>query len=281
MTVAVITDSGSDLTPVQLHEYQIRQVPLTVSFGESSYLSPDELSPEEFWARMCAPESPFARTAAPSAGLFKQAFEQAFVEGHDSDVYVGLSDTLSATLRNAQIAREMLPARRIEIVDSKSASMGVGALAIRASQMAANGCTYVQIVNELEHVRDMVVLLVALETLEYLRKGGRISAAKAAIGGLLSIKPIMTMVDGVIVPLDQPRTRTKARERIIELMSDRKVTELYVVYSPPMDAVGFRDEVLAQLPDPAPAVVTEQIIGPVIGAHVGPGSYGGVLVRES
>jgi DegV family protein with EDD domain len=280
MTVAVVTDSGSDLTPAQLEEYKIRQVPLTVSFGEASYLSPDDLTPEEFWVRMQAPDCPFARTAAPSAGLFKRAFEQAFEDGHDSVVYVGLSGGLSATVRNAQVARELLPTARIEIVDSKSASMGIGALAIRASQMAAAGSSRVQIVEELEHLRDRVVIFVGFETLEYLRKGGRIGATKAAIGGLLSIKPIMTMEDGVIVPLDQPRTRAKARERILELMSDRKVTELHILYSPPMDAAAFRDDVIAQLPDPTPEVVTEQFIGPVIGAHVGPGAYGGALVRE-
>jgi DegV family protein with EDD domain len=280
MTVAVVTDSGSDLTPAQLEEHKIRQVPLTVSFGEASYLSPDDLSPEEFWAKMQAPDCPFARTAAPSAGLFKRAFEDALAEGHDSVVYVGLSGGLSATVRNAQIARELLPAGRIEIVDSRSASMGIGALAIRASQMAAAGSSRVEIVEELEHLRDRVVIFVGFETLEYLRKGGRIGATKAAIGGLLSIKPIMTMEDGVIVSLDQPRTRAKARWRIVELMSDRQVSELYVLYSPPVDASGFRDEVTAQLPGIPPDVVTSQLIGPVIGAHVGPGAYGGALVRE-
>jgi DegV family protein with EDD domain len=280
MTVAVVTDSGSDLTPAQLEQYQIRQVPLTVSFGQESYLSPDDLSPAEFWAKMQAPNCPYARTAAPSAGLFKRAFEQAIEDGHDSVVYVGLSSGLSATLRNAQIARELLPTGRIEIVDSRSASMGTGALAIRASQMASAGSSRVAIVEELEHLRDRVVIFVGFETLDYLRKGGRIGATKAAIGGLLSIKPIMTMEDGVVVPLDQPRTRARARERIVELMTDRKVSELYVLYSPPMDAAAFRDDVIAQLPDPAPEVVCEQFIGPVIGAHVGPGAYGGALLRE-
>jgi DegV family protein with EDD domain len=280
MTVAIVTDSGSDLTPAQLEEYEIRQVPLTVSFGEASFLSPDDLSPEEFWVKMQAPDCPFARTAAPSVGLFKRAFEKAFEEGHDGVVYVGLSGGLSATVRNAEMAKELLSDGRIEIVDSKSASMGSGALAIRASQMAAGGSTRLEIVQGIEHLRASVVLFVGFDTLDYLRKGGRIGAAKAAIGGMLSVKPIMTMEDGVIVPLDQPRTRAKARDRIIELMSDRKASELYVLYSPPMDAVAFRDEVIAHLPEPVPEVVTEQIIGPVIGAHTGPGSYGGVLVRE-
>jgi DegV family protein with EDD domain len=280
MTVAVVTDSGSDLTPAQLDEYKIRQVPLTVSFGEAIYLSPDDLSPEDFWAKMQTPDCPFPRTAAPSVGLFKRAFEQAFEEGHDGVVYVGLSGGLSATVRNAQMARDMLPGGRIEIVDSKSASMGMGALAIRASQMAAAGSSRVEIVEELEHLRERVVIFVGFDTLDYLHKGGRIGATKAAIGGLLSVKPIMTVEDGIIVPLDQPRTRARARARIIELMSDRKATDLYILYSPPMDVAAFRDEVVARLPEPAPEVVTEQFIGPVIGAHVGPGGYGGALVRE-
>jgi DegV family protein with EDD domain len=178
------------------------------------------------------------------------------------------------------MAREMLPARNIEIVDSGLASMGIGALAIHAARMAAAGSMHVEIVAEVEHLRARTVLFVGFDTLDYLRKGGRIRATKAVIGGLLSIKPIMTMEGGLIVPLDQPRTRAKARQRMIELMTDRKVDELHILYSPPVDAVELRDAVLAQMPAPAPAVVTEQLIGPVIGAHVGPGAYGGVLVRE-
>jgi len=280
MTVAVVTDSGSDLSPAQLAEYKIRQVPLTVSFGENSFQSPNDLSPAEFWAKMSAPDCPFARTAAPSVGLFKEAFEESFAEGYDSVVFVGLSGGLSSTVRNAQMAREMLPGRNIEIVDSGLASMGIGALAIHAARMAVAGSMHVEIVAEIEHLRARTVLFVGFDTLDYLRKGGRIRATKAAIGGLLSIKPIMTMEGGLIVPLDQPRTRAKARQRMIELMTDRKVDELYILYSPPVDAVEFRDAVLAQMPEPAPAVVTEQLIGPVIGAHVGPGGYAGVLVRE-
>ena len=105
-------------------------------------------------------------------------------------------------------------------------------------------------------------------------------SARAAIGGLLAIKPILTVTDGIVVVTDQPRTRSKATQRVIELMTDRPATEVHFLYSPPMDIAAFRDAVLAQLPEPAPKVVTQQIIGPVIGAHVGPGAYGGFLVHE-
>jgi len=278
MTVAIVTDSGSDLTPAELRERHIRQVPLSVSFGDQSFLCPDELLPDDFWRRMCAPDSPFPHTAAPSAGQFKQTFEQAFAEGADGIVCVCLGEKLSATLGSARMAAEMLPGRQIETVDSRSASMGIGMLALRGAAMAAEGATATQIAEAMTRLRDSSTLFVVVETLEYLRKGGRISHAKAAIGGLLSVKPVISVVDGLVVAVDQPRTRAKARERLLELMSARQLTELHLLYSPPAEVDVFRDELLARLPGPAPKLITSQVIGPVIGAHVGPGACGGVLV---
>ena len=278
MTVAVVVDSGSDLTPSQLRETGIRQVPLSVSFGEETFLSPDEMTPEAFWERLSAPDSPFAHTAAPSVGLFKREFEKAFTDGHEAVVCVCLSEGLSATVKHARMAGELLPGKRIAILDSKSASMGMSALAMRATSLAESGASADEIESQLTRMRDRLDLYVGLDTLEYLRKGGRIGHAKAAIGGLLSIKPIITMVDGVVVVADQPRTRSKATERVIELLTERPVAELHVLYSPPADPDVFREAVLARLPAPAPRVVTPQIIGPVIGTHIGPGAYGAIRV---
>jgi DegV family protein with EDD domain len=279
MTVAILADSGSDLTPALLRDHHIRQVPLTVAFGDRSYQSPDELPPEEFWRKMRAPDSPFAKTAAPSAGVFKRAFEQAFADGADSIVCVVLSEALSGTIHSAQMAKDMLPGSQIHIVDSRSASMGIGALALRGAALAAEGVSAGEIAAQLTKLRESIVLFVALETLEYLRKGGRISHAEAAIGGLLSIKPIITVEDGVVVTADKPRTRARAHERVLELLTDRPALEAHVLYSPPVDECAFRDELLAHLPPPAPRLVTVQVIGPIIGAHIGPGAYGAVLIR--
>ncbi len=281
MTVAIVADSGSDLTPAQLRETGIRQVPLSVTFGDQTYLSPDEMGPEAFWERLLAPESPFPHTAAPSIGLFKQAFEEAFAEGYEAVVCVCLGEGLSATIKHARMAKEMLPGRAIHIVDSRSASMQVGALASRGATLATSGLSAAEIESRLSAMRAGMSLFVGLDTLEYLRKGGRISSAKATIGGLLSIKPIITVTDGLVVVAEQPRTRSKATERVIELMTDRPVTELHLLYSPPADPEVFKAAVLARMPGPAPKVVTAQIIGPVIGAHVGPGAYGGIMVREA
>ena len=278
MTVAIVTDSGSDLTPELLRQYEIRQVPLSISFGQESFRVPDEMTPDVFWQRMCAPDSPFAHTAAPSAGQFKASFEDAFAGGAEAVVCVNLSETLSATIGSARMAAEMMPGKEIHVVDSRSASLGVGALALRGARMARDGARAADIAAALNALREKTVFFVALETLEYLRKGGRIGHAKAAIGGLLSVKPVMTIVDGLVVAADQPRTRAKARERLIQFMTERPLQELHVLSSPPAEGDFLRTDLLARLPAPAPVLVTEQVIGPLIGAHVGPGAYGGVLV---
>ena len=157
--------------------------------------------------------------------------------------------------------------------------MGVGALVLRAAALAASGASADEICSRLSTMRENVDFYVALDTLEYLRRGGRISHAKAAIGGLLSIKPIIVMREGLVMVAEQPRTRAKATERVIELLAARPVTALHLLYSPPADIEAMREAVLARLPGPAPRVVTAQVIGPVIGAHVGPGAYGSILVH--
>ena len=281
MTVAIVTDSGSDLTPEMIVRYGISQVPLTVSFGGTGFLSPDELTPEEFWRRFLEPGCPPAHTAAPSAGQFKLAFERAFADGADGIVYAGLSDTLSATLRSAQMAREMLPDREIEIVDSGTACLGIGLLAVHGAEMAAAGTSAAEIAASLRETARSIDLYVALDSLETLRKGGRISAAQAALGGLLSVKPIITVNEGIVELADKPRTRSKARDRVIELLTARPVREVHVLYSPPAPVEEFREELVARMPAPAPIVVTTQIIGPVIGAHVGPGALGAVILLEA
>jgi DegV family protein with EDD domain len=280
LTVAIVTDSGSDLTPEEIAGSGIRQVQLSVSFGEESFLSPDELSTDAFWKRLESPDCPFPHTAAPSVGQFKQAFEQAFAEGHESVICVCLSSALSATIKHAQMAKEMLATKQIFLVDSKNASMGIGALALQAAAMASAGVGGFEIFSKLGNTVKHTDLYCALDTLEYLRKGGRIGSAKAVIGGLLAIKPILSVEDGVVVVTDQPRTRAKATARLMELLTDRPALELHLLYSPPADIDAFRELVLSEMPGDPPKVVTTHVLGPVIGAHIGQGAYGAVLIRE-
>ena len=280
--VAIFTDSASDLDPAEAAAAGIGIVPLLVNFGSQSFKAGVELSTADFWARMVAPEAPFPTTAASSPGEFKDAYEAAFANGADAIVSIHVAGTLSGTIKSAQIARDMLPDREIHVVDSLGASMAEGILAHMAVELAAEGRSAAEIAEILESRAPDMVMYVALETLEYLRKGGRISGAQAAIGTLLSVKPIIVVKHGVVETGDRVRTRSKARERLIEMVIERPVERLAVLHTVSPDIETFRDELLARVPDAlAAADVPIALVGPSVGPHLGPGCVGAVALYRS
>jgi DegV family protein with EDD domain len=231
---------------------------------------------------MVAPDAPFPTTAASSPGEFKDAYEAAFATGADAIVSIHVAGTLSGTIKSAQIARDMLPDREIHVVDSLGASMAEGILAQLAVELAAEGRAAAEIAEILEARAPDMVMYVALETLEYLRKGGRISGAQAAIGTLLSVKPIIVVKHGVVETGDRVRTRSKARERLIEMVSERPVERLVILHTVSPDVEAFRDEVVARVPDSPPARdVQIALVGPSVGPHLGPGCVGVVALYRS
>jgi DegV family protein with EDD domain len=277
--VAIVTDSASDLPLDVAAAAAITVVPLEVTFGGERFRSGVDLTTDDFWERMLAPDAPFPTTAAASPGDFKSIFDAAFVTGADSIVCICVGEQLSGTIKSARIAADMLADRDIHIVDSASASMGQGLLALLAAGLAGSGSSGREIAEAVTERAADIDLFVALDTLAYLRKGGRISPAQAAIGGLLQVKPIITVTDGVVETADRVRTRSKARERVIELLTARPVEALAVLYTPPADPGPFRDEVVARLPEGIdPARVSVQPVGPSVGPHLGPGCLGGVLL---
>jgi fatty acid kinase fatty acid binding subunit len=279
MKIAVVTDSASDLTPAVARRAGIRVVALSVTFRNESYRAGENLSTEAFWQRMTAPDAPFPTTAAASPGTFQQAFEEAFAAGADAVICVDVAESLSGTIKSARIAAGLLPGREIHVIDSRSASMGVGLLALMAVELAADGLTASDVAARLEERRGDVDLFVGLDTLAYLRKGGRLSGPQAAIGTLLSVKPIVTVRDGAVEVADRPRTRSKARARVLELLSARPLERLAVLYTPPADFEGFRDELAARIPAGIdPAHVSVQPVGPSVGPHLGPGCLGAVVL---
>ena len=282
MTVAIVTDSASDLPPDAAAAAGIRVVALSVQFGAETFRAGIDLSTADFWTRMLLPDAPFPTTAAPSPVAFQDAFEAAFDAGADAIVCIDISETLSGTIKSARIAAGLLPDREIHVVNSRTASMGTGLLAMLATDLARAGHTGAEIVEVLERRRSDVELFVALDTLEYLRRGGRISGPRAAIGSLLSIKPIITIRDGIVDVADKPRTRTRALERVIDLLAEHPVERLAILSSPPADPAPFRDELVARLPGGIdPAHVSAQLIGPSVGPHIGPGCIGGVVLKAS
>jgi DegV family protein with EDD domain len=257
----------------------IRVVPLLVRFGTHEYRSGVDLSTADFWARMLAPDAPFPTTAAAAPGAFAEAFSDAFAAGAESVVCVTVGSRLSGTFASAEIGAQQHPGREIHVVDSTSASMGTGHLAMLAAELAAAGRTGVAIAATIRERAADLDLYVALDTLEYLRKGGRLSAARAAIGTMLSVKPIITVVDGLVETADRVRTRARARERVIELLTARPVERITILQTVTDDIEVFRDTVVAALPGGVdPAFVSIQTVGPSVGPHLGPGAVGAVML---
>lgn len=279
--VAIVTDSASDLPPAAAAAAGIAIVPLVVNFGPQTFKAGVDLSTEQFWQRMTAPDAPFPTTAASAPGEFKAVYDKAFAEGAEAIVSIHVAGSLSATLKSAEIAKGLLPNREIHIVDSGSASMGEGILAQIGAEMAAQGTPAAEIARVLDDRKKDLDLYVALDTLEYLKKGGRISGARAAIGTLLSVKPIITIRDGVVETADKPRTRSKARERTIELLVQRPIERLAVLFTPPADADSFRKEVVTRAGSQLQAKnVSVQPVGASVGPHLGPGCVGAVVLYE-
>jgi len=279
--VAIVTDSAADLPPEVAARLGISVVPLLVRFGTQEFRSGVDLSTADFWARMLAPDAPFPTTAAAAPGAFADAFADAFAAGSESVVCVTVGSRLSGTFASAEIGARQHPGREIHVVDSASASMGVGLLAILGAELAAAGGSGAAVAATLrERARDLD-LYVALDTLAYLRKGGRLSAAQAALGTMLSVKPIITVVNGLVDTADRVRSRVKARERVIELLTARPVERIGILFTVTDDVEAFRDAVVARLPGGVdPARVSVHTVGASVGPHLGPGALGAVILLK-
>lgn len=277
--VAIFTDSASDMDPKTAAADGIGIVPLLVTFGADTYKAGEELSTAAFWERMTAPDAPFPKTAASSPAEFKDDYEAAFADGAEAVVSIHVAGSLSGTIKSAQIARDMLPDREIYVVDSLGASMAQGILAMMGAEMADAGRPAAEIAATLERRAPDMRMYVALETLDYLRKGGRISGPQAAIGNLLSVKPIIRVNQGVVDTVDRVRTRGKARERLIELICERPIERLAILHTISPDVEAFRDEVIARSGGKLDAAdVPICLVGPSVGPHLGPGCVGAAVL---
>jgi DegV family protein with EDD domain len=279
--VAIVTDSASDMDPARAAALGIAIVPLLVSFGNDTYSAGVDLNREEFWAKVVTPGTPIATTAACSPGTFQLAYQKAFDEGADAIVSVHVADALSGTIKAANVAKASFGNREIHIVDSESASMGEGMLAELGVEMANAGASAAEIVATLERRRADLQVYLALETLEYLKRGGRISGAQAAIGTLLSVKPIIEIKNSKVETTERVRTRGKARERLIELFAVRPMDRLSILHTTQADVEDFAARVVDAIPGGLdPAKVTIDLVGPSVGPHLGPGCVGAVALYK-
>ena len=278
-SVAIVTDSASDLPPEVAARDGITVVPLAVNFGSETFRPGVNMTTDQFWERMTAPDAPFPTTAAAAPGDFKTAYEEAFAAGAASVVCVTVSGDLSGTLKAAQVGAQQLDGRDIRIVDSRTASMGHGMLAQIGARLAREGRSADEIEAAMEETKQRITLFIGLDTLEYLKRGGRISGARAAVGTMLSIKPIITVEHGIVENADRVRTRAKARERVLELLTEKPLQQASILHSTHADVEEFRDRFLERSGLDASDVQT-MLIGPSVGPHLGPGCVGAVVILK-
>ena len=281
---AIVTDSTADLTTEMAAAASVRVVPLYVRFGTEEFQAGVDLSTEQFWTRLLAPDAVIPSTAAPSPGTFKEAFEACFAGGADAIVCPLIGSKLSATLQSATLAAGLLPDREIHLIDTGSTSMSTGIAALLAAEMAAAGAAATEIADGVRDRLPDIDLFVAVDTLEYLKKGGRLSPTQAAIGTLLSFKPIITVRDGTVVSAERQRTRGKARERVIELITEKPLERIAILHtstSTREEVEAFRDRLVAQVPGGIdPGSVSTGLIGASTGPHLGPGLMGAAFLRR-
>jgi len=271
MTVRVVTDSACDLPQEVVDELGIGIVPLTIRFGSEEFVDRVELSTDEFWDRLRRSED-LPETAAPSAGAFEACFRGLVEQGATGIVCINLSSRLSATMQAAQVAASALgDSCPITVVDSLTCSMGLGALCITAARRAAAGDALDTIVADVEDRVSRTELYGALDTLEFLKKGGRVGNARALLGSMLSIKPVVEIRDGVVEEAGKVRTRSKSLRVLADKVHAQPIDSLAVLHGQATDL----DEFLELIADVRTAdEVVVGVVGPVIGTHAGPGVLG-------
>lgn len=275
----IVTSSAADLTAALAASAGIVVVPSTVTFGPHEFQAGVDLSMDEFWDRMMAPGAPGPVTAPPSPGAFAGAYLDAFEAGADAIVSVQMGARMSATYDSARVAAGTLPDREIHVVDTRSASMATGLLALLASDMAKLGVSAAEIARVVTARAGDVHLYVALDTLEHLRRGGRLTDAPGETADWSRAKPIITITDGGVEVIDRGSSRREARERTIALLTRRPAERVAILYSPPADAVSFRDAIIERMPGHLDASqVNVYPVGMTIGPHVGPGCLGGAVL---
>ncbi|HEY8799249.1 MAG TPA: DegV family protein [Candidatus Limnocylindrales bacterium] len=277
--IAFVTDSASDLDPAVAAAHGIRVVALIVSFGAETFRAGVDLSTAEFWRRMTATDAPFPKTAAASPGEFKAVYDAAFADGAEAIVSVHVAGTLSGAIKSAEIAKSMLPDREIHVVDSQGASMAESILCFIGQELADRGLAAAEIAEILRDRASDLRMYVSLETLEYLKKGGRISGTQAAIGTLLSVKPIIAVEAGKVETAEKPRTRSKSRERCIEMICARPIERVAILHTMAPDVDEFKAEVVRRA-GLDPAAVSVATVGPSVGPHLGPGCVGAAVLYK-
>jgi DegV family protein with EDD domain len=269
--IRVVTDSACDIPEEIARRLKIDIVSLSIRFGDEEFTDRVELSPEEFWAK-CKASKTLPETSAPSHGAFQAVYERAQADGCDGVIVLTISAELSTTNQSAVLGAEGIADFPVRIVDTKAVSMAEGLLVIDVAELAATGADLDQLVAHAESLVDKVGVVAMLDTLEHLIKGGRVGGARALLGQVLSIKPLLELKDGVVAEAGRQRTRSKALVAIAEVAKSHAPLKRLALVHGASSEVAALEGLVADISTENPIIVTD--MGPVVGTHGGPGIIG-------
>ncbi|HSH61188.1 MAG TPA: DegV family protein [Acidimicrobiales bacterium] len=266
--IRIVTDSACDLPPEMAERHGIEIVPLTVRFGDEELVDRRDLTPAQFWDRLSRSEV-LPETAAPAPGAFEAAYRKAADDGCEGVVCITISAGLSATYEAAQLAAQAVAdSIPVQVVDSRAVALAQGLMSVRAAERAAEGGSIDDVVREVQDLVGRSRTFAALDTLENLKKGGRIGGAQAFVGSMLSIKPVIQVSEGKVAPESRQRTRAKALRYLAEKVRQHEPVETLAVMHG--DAPDL-DEMLELLSSSHPREdIVVGDVGAVIGTHTGP-----------
>lgn len=278
MSIAVVTDSTADIPSNLAEEYGLTTVPAFVRFGDEEFRDKVDIATEDFYSRLARDKDVFPTTSQPSPGDFKSVYD-GLLEEHDEIVSIHISSAVSGTYASAVAgAAQADPSgERIKHVDSRSASMATGFIALTAKQIIDDGGSSNDAVAASNDMVPRVQFGGTPETLEYLKRGGRLKGAQALVAGVLQIRPVLAMVDGEVEVLAKPRSHRRAMSKLISSLAEdhSPLTNLAVMHTD-SSSQGEAEDVLEDLKShvaPGGMALTATI-GPAIGAHLGNGTVG-------
>jgi DegV family protein with EDD domain len=268
MTVKIVTDSSADLPDELVKALGITVVPLYVRFGDEVYRDRVDINEDEFYQRLTE-GSVHPNTTQPSPQDFVNVYQK-LAQGADGIVSIHISAKLSGTCSSALQAKGTVANEcSVEVVDSETLSMALGLIVIAAARAAKAGKSLDEVEAVARQTMPKIRLLALLDTLKYLQLGGRIGKAKALLGSILSVKPILTLKEGEVVPAGQVRTRAKGMDRLFEFVQGTaNIQELTVVHSTTPDEAATLAERLGSVFDKEKIIMSR--LGPVLGVHIGP-----------
>lgn len=273
--IRIVTDSSCDLPDALVDRHRITVVPLTIRFGDDDLVDREELSVDEFWERLTTGDVT-PETAAPSIGRFQEAYRTLSDEGADGILVVMISSEISATHQSAVLAAEQFTSGiPVRVVDSRLVSGALGMAVVAAAERAEAGGTLEEVERAALEASGSINFFAALDTLEYLKRGGRIGGAAAFFGNLLDVKPIITFEKGAVHPGGRVRTRRKSLAAVLAHLDEIDTIEVGVLHADPDELDGF----VASLAERGIEDPVLYRLGPVVGTHSGPGVLG-VVYRE-